>query len=151
MNNDNNNPQTPDPNMQKLENDLQKIASEGATINQPIQEQKVVVQEPVSQPRNVPPPPPNVPVDTGKKSFSMMTVAMIFLIVAIVVAIGYVGYVKFIAPPVPTPSPIETQSPTIEPLPIDTSPASDSAVQTTSPLPDAAASPSDSPTPLATP
>lgn len=157
MNSDNNNPQTVDPSIQKLQDDLQKITNEAASTiqSQPgsptesiPQPTSPVLPQVSSQPIETPPPTPNVPVDNGKKGFSLMTVAMILLIVAVVVAVGYVAYAKFMTPAAPiVQTPVQTMIPMITPQ------ATDSGVPTMIPSvsPSAVPAASSSSTPLATP
>lgn len=135
-------------NLNKLEEDLDRLTKEAAATTQPVpetpiqtpQEQPVPPQpmeipsppaEPVNvptQPIETPPAPPNVPVESGKKGMSLMTVAMTLLIIAVVVAVGYVAYTKFIAPTLsPTVVPIQTSLPTEIPMPIITPQSSPSA------------------------
>lgn len=130
MDPNNNNPQSGNQNLDKLEQDLEKLTKEaGATaqatpevppqpvqpLTQPIEVPPAPVVEPTvpSQPIETPPAPPNVPVEGGKKGSSLMATAMTLLIIAVLVAVGYVAYTKFIATtPMPTTVPVETALPT---------------------------------------
>ena len=163
MNPTDNNPQTGSQNLEKLEGDLQKLTTEVASTAKPTVEVNV---EPV-QNQTVPPPPPEVPiqpietpmappdipVDSGKKGFSVMTVAMILLVVALLVAVGYVVYAKFIAPPPVVQTTVPTYLPTDTPLPLVTPEATSLVVPTQTPVSSPSASPtaSASAMPSATP
>jgi hypothetical protein len=128
MNPDNNNPQTGASNLQKLEEDLQNLTKEAASTTQPavaapvapLQEQPVAVPPPPTtapfQPVEMPPVPTNIPVDNGKKGISVMTIAMVLLIIAVVVAVGYMAYTKFMVPTTPSvQTTVPTELPTIIP------------------------------------
>lgn len=139
----NNNPQSGNQNLDKLEQDLEKLTKEAGATTQPTPDVSTQPVQPLttqptevspapvvenivtSQPIETPPAPPNVPVESGKKGSSLMTIAMTLLIIAVLVAVGYVAYTKFMVPnPTPTTVPVVTEkrSPEITPQ------ASDSAV-----------------------
>ena len=133
-------------NLNKLEEDLDRLTKEAAATAQPAPETPVQPpaaettaptesqQSPQPQPLEVssapvesiipppaqlietPPAPPNVPVQDGKKGISLMTIAMTLLIIAVFVAVGYIAYTKFI---VPAPSPIQTMAPVQTVLPTE--------------------------------
>ena len=150
MNPDNNNPQSSNPNIDKLEEDLDRLTKEAAATSQPetvppLQSQPLPQPQPLEvpsaptenivtpvQPIETPPAPPNVPVEGVKKGISLMTVAIALLIVAVVVAVGYIGYTKFMTPAAPAiVVPVQTQIPIEVPLPVITPQASNSAIPNT--------------------
>lgn len=165
MNDNNNNPQTEDEKLNKLEEDLKKITTEASSTVQPV---PPTVPEPILQAQpssstvnpiispvqpaiNIPPT-PNIPVENKKKGISMMTIAIVLLIIAVVVAVGYMVYSKLVTPvvvPTPTAASIQTVMPTEVPTPLVTPQSSSSASPTASvsSLPIVSPSPSASSTP----
>lgn len=144
MDPNNSQPTGENPNLSKLEEDLDRLTKEAAATTQPTPETPVQSSQPETvpplqsqplevpsapaenvvtpvQPIQTPPAPPNVPVAGGKKGISLMTVAMVLLIVAVIVAVSYVVYTKFINPttpkvvtPVQTPTPIPVSEVTLQ-------------------------------------
>jgi hypothetical protein len=151
-------------NLNKIEEDLQKLTKEAASTAPVAAEvpaqtsQEIPAVEPLTpvspqpapvsvEPVNVsttpgetPPPPPNVPVEGDKKGMPLMTIAMGILILALVVVIGYVVYVKVTTPAAP--AAVQT---------VDTPQPTDVPVTDVTPAPDAAATPADAVVPTDTP
>jgi hypothetical protein len=162
MNDTNNNSQTGQQDLQKIANEGASTAQPAASVAQPpVQEmpdivpEQITPEQPVSpvQPE-IPTASPNVPVESSKKGSPVMAVAVVLLIVAIIVAVGYVAYTKFVVPrmvPAATATPVQAVTPTEVPVPEMTPQASDSGVPSTdSELPSSGSGslPSDNSTPI---
>lgn len=115
MNPDNNNPQGENPNLQKLEEDLQKLsqtAQPTAPTTSPVPTVPTV-EEPIITPTT---PPPPLVHEVPKPGSSLSKIAMLLIVIAVLAIAAYFVGTKFLGQrSVAIPTPVVTSTPTSTP------------------------------------